>query len=461
MMVAPVPPPFSAIDTAAVNTTIDLQAKSAVLSVRAAESLKVQWDIKSLYLSVIGPEHSRSFGIRVSPQTIGAYPLLQDTQTGRASKLQLPSIRINGTHSLNADEQSVTASIQLGTFKGDIKPATLDRLLHLFSQLSKVYTALQEQYGPSVSKAIESARSKSGSFRAASRSSSSPASGSQSAMPRPNGILAPSSKHLPETVIEDDLPDTPPQSEVELPIRDPPRPIVWDVRISVRRILLGFHAEDVASTIWLQGNGLEGHVNSGPDSSQKISWGAKANHLEVSLAYKRADSGEGQSSLSAGHKSASMSLDVSVQETPAAQDQLCRLNIELHRVHSVMHVVALKETSEIVRSWSRDIRALHDSRAAEVADVKEQTSKFIKRFEARESDTTLSQWLSERVLVFAISGIGIAIPLDADAATDLWERKDEAGPALLFTVHRMTFENQRNQAATFRLLEMRLQFVDK
>lgn len=461
MLVSPLPPTPGVIDPAPIHTTIDLQATSAILSVRAAESLKVQWDIKSLFFSVVGPAHSRSFAIRVSPQTIGAYPLLQDAQTGRASKLQLPSIRINGTHSLQTDdEQSVTASIQLGIFKGDIKPATLDRLLHLFSQLSKVYTALQQQYGPSVSKAIESARSKSGSFRV-SRSSSSPASGSQSAPPRPNGLLAPSSQHLPETVIEDDLPDTPPRSNVKLPTPDPPRPIVWNVRISVRRVLLGFHAEDVASTIWLQGNGLEGYVNSSPDSSQKVSWGAKVSHLEVSLAYKRADIGEGQSSLSAGHKSASMSLDASVQETPATPDQLCRLNIDLHRVHSVMHVVALKEMSEIIRSWSRDIRALHDSRAAEVADVKEQTSKFIKRFEARENDTTISQWLSERVLVFAISGIGIAIPLDPDAAMDLWERKDKAGPALLFTVHRMTFENQRNQAATFRLLEMRLQFVDK
>lgn len=448
----------SASDMTAVNVTVDVQVKSAALSIRAAENLKVKWHVNSLYASVSGPTKSRSFGIRISPQTVGAYTLLHDNETGSTSKLQLPSIRIHGRQIMRGDEESRIANVQLGVFKGDIKPATLDRLLQLYSQLSKVYGALRHQYGPGVSKAIEAARLKSGSFRI-SRSGSSPASGSHSALPRPTGLLAPSSKHLPETVIEDDLPDTPPRSVPELPTPTPGKPIAWDVRASVRRVLIGFHADNVASTIWLQGSGLEGQYTTTESSCNPI-WGAKANHLEVFLGYQRADIGvRGSSAME--HKSASMSLDATVQETPATPGQLCRLDIQLHRVHSVMHAVALRELSELVRSWSRDVRALHDSRPDEMADVKDQTSKFIKRFEARETDSSISKWLSERILVFSISGIGIAVPLDADATIDQWQRKDTAGSALLFTIHRMTFENQRNRAATFRLLEMKLQFVDE
>jgi hypothetical protein len=59
-----------------------------------------------------------------------------------------------------------------------------------------------------------------------------------------------------------------------------------------------------------------------------------------------------------------------------------------------------------------------------------------------------------------VTGIGIVIPLDASTTIDLSTVDQRAGPAMLFSIRKMRFENKRNQTARFQMQQMVLQFVD-
>lgn len=420
--------------SAKAEAVLDLHIHSAQLELRAAQSLWVRWDIGRVFVSGAGDADSHQFGVRIDPQTVGAYSSRRKTQIEDSSRVKLPSIRIIGNRKTNEDGRSLAAKVDLGIFKGDIKPATLDRLLALHHQLAAEFVDLSKQYGAGVVRAVKVIRSK---------------DGSEIDINTPNNEYARWG------------PDSAEGDPVQLDqTRSTSSPLALALRIEVQGVEIGLRADNVASTIWLTASSLKGHANSAPLRRQSLSWGAKASNLKLSLGHS-AKTGTRRSGDV--YQSASMRLDLDVQETAADPSSAtpCRLKVGLARVHTVAHVAALKELSDLVRSWSHDIRALRELRAAEMADVKARTTKIIKRFEARETDNTVSKWLADRVIDIETTGIGIAIPLDAEASIDLKRRGDKAGPALLFTIHRISFQNQRNQAARFTLATMLLQFVDR
>lgn len=444
-----------------------------MLTLRAAKRLWVRWDIGSVFLSGTGTTTAHRFGVRIAPQLVGAYPSLRNDQAKDASKLQLPAIKMLGDRRSEGQDQSFTAKIDLGIFTGTIKPATLDRLLSLHHQMAAEFIELSRQYGAGVSKAIKSARSKS------------------DAPNRPNWLLPKTSREASgeatvtrETVADsavissssEDEDQPGPRDATSVPIIDGVNvieigetnhdsaaptgpPVSLNLRISVEGVRVGLRADNVASTIWLEAFDLTGHAESEDDEDRSVSWGARANHLGISLGFITADDGQGKDGSAQRYRSASASLDVKIQETAARPGSPCRLEIELSKVQTVMHVAALKELGDLVRSWSHDIRVLREMRAAEMAEVKAQTSKIIRKFETRETDHSMSDWFAARVLTVIINSIGIAIPLDSETSIDMSDRDNRSGPALLFTIKTMTFENQRNQAAKFLLSHMMLQFI--
>jgi len=90
-------------------------------------------------------------------------------------------------------------------------------------------------------------------------------------------------------------------------------------------------------------------------------------------------------------------------------------------------------------------------------------NKFKQKMQLKTSQTDKplsSAWLAERLVVVRMTGIGVAIPLDASTTIDLATVDQRSGPAMLFSIRRLTFENKRNQTARFTMKQMALQFVD-
>lgn len=386
-----------------------------------------------MYVTGTGTAESHHFGVRIDPQIVGAYPSRRKLPAMEASKVALPSVRVIGIRRTDDTGRSISAEIDLGVFKGIIKPATLDRLLSLHHQMAAEFIDLSKQYGSGFVKAVKVIRAKDGTD--STPLDPTPADANSQADHRPR---ADSSRSA------DDIKSTP----------------ALDLRVGVQAVEIGLCADNVASTIWLTALDLKGTAKSAYKTPQSISWAAKANRLGVSLSHS-ADSRNRSSTR--GTQSASMSLDVEVEEIAAdtASAKPCVLQVNLNRVHTVAHVAALKELSDLVRSWSHDIRALREMRAAEMAEVKARTTKIIKRLETRESEGAVSKWLADRVIKIETTRIGIAVPLDAGASIDLVQRRSKTGPALLFTIRKIDFENRRNQVARFILMSMMLQFVEE
>jgi hypothetical protein len=241
------------------------------------------------------------------------------------------------------------------------------------------------------------------------------------------------------------------------------KPLVLDVEVSMAGIEIGLRADKVAASIVLEASALNGFLLHNGASDSSLRWHVKAERLGISLGHLNSNSLSGGIGTSHRYRSASMVLDVEVDDIPASSNAPRQLIVRLSRAHTIMHVAALKELVDLIRSWSYDMRAMHDERAADIAQVKLDGNKFRQKMQSKavKTETPLtSAWLAERLVTINMTGIGIAIPLDASTTIDMSTVDQRSGPAMLFSIRTMSFHNRRNQTARFKMQQMVLQFVD-
>jgi len=222
-------------------------------------------------------------------------------------------------------------------------------------------------------------------------------------------------------------------------------------------------ADRVATSIVLEASALSGLLSHSGQLDSSLRWKANAEQLGVSLGHLKSDLVSDDIDSSRRYRSASMVLNVDVEDVPSTAEIPRKLKVRLSSVHSIMHVAALKELVDLSRSWSHDIHVMQEDRAADIAQVKVDGSKFKQKMQskANKAEKPLSSaWLAERLVVIDVTGIGVAIPLDASTTIDLSTVDQRTGPAMLFSIRRMEFENKRNQTARFQMQQMVLQFVD-
>jgi len=389
-----------------IHTTIDLSLKSIALVARAASSLWLRWDIGSTYLTGTGSQEDLKFGVRMEPQEVGAYSSFKRSKSQDSSRLRLPSINARGKYTLVDDQGSLSGSLDLGIFQGVMRPATLNRLLDLHRDLGEDIAILSRQYRDE----FEQHKAQ--------------------------------SPELPDTSL---------------------RPLKLDVRIGMAGIQVGLRADRVATSIVLEASALSGLLSHSGQLDSSLRWKANAEQLGVSLGHLKSDLVSDDIDSSRRYRSASMVLNVDVEDVPSTAEIPRKLKVRLSSVHSIMHVAALKELVDLSRSWSHDIHVMQEDRAADIAQVKVDGSKFKQKMQskANKAEKPLSSaWLAERLVVIDVTGIGVAIPLDASTTIDLSTVDQRTGPAMLFSIRRMEFENKRNQTARFQMQQMVLQFVD-
>jgi hypothetical protein len=227
-------------------------------------------------------------------------------------------------------------------------------------------------------------------------------------------------------------------------------PLHFDVNINVEGIRFGLRADDISTTLLFEALALRAHVI----KTETIRWQFYIDHLGLSLGHLEERSLSVDTEPMRKSRSAYASLNLHAEETPGASS--C-LNIALNKVHTVMHVGALAELTDLFRSWSADIVLLRDNIAAEVAEVKENTSKVIRKLEYGEPAET--SWFASRLLNVDVTSIGIAIPLIDEAV--VIDSQEHGTPALLFSVRHVGFSNRRNEAARFIVQHADLRFISK
>lgn len=396
---------------------IDLSVGSVHLHLRAAKAVWLRWDIGKIYVTRQEFEKNIRFGVKVAPQLVGAYTSSRKSKIRDASTIRLPSLTAVGNHRCVGDQPILSAAINLGFFVGILKPAVLDRLLSLHQRLgSDIVTSMQEYRDSSFNPQ--------------------PVQHEQTATFVPIG--APSAK----TSIAHE--------------------VLFDLRLSVEGVRFGLKADDVATTLLFEAFSLKGHA-SNQVTKGSILWRAKVEHFGLSLGHLGTTDLPDEAQPIRRHRSAYMVFDIDVQEIPGTTGtSASQLNISLNRVHTVMHIAALSELVDLVRSWQSDVHILRDNRAAEMAEVKVHTSKILKQLEVSEKgDQPEASWFATRLFTIEVTGLGIAIPLDEAAAIDLQQRNSSVTPALLFSIRMISFQNRRNETARFRVQQTALQFLDK
>lgn len=413
---------------------IDAFIGSARLQLRGSEKLWLRWNMGKIYGSFQGtPEHSM-FGGKVDPQVIGGHSQEECLRDKQASIVRLPEITGTGNYEVRKDSRHLGMNISVGMFTGIIKPIVLDRLLSLHQKVGKDVTLivrdLKQAWGP--------------------KSPKSPASAEPSQM-----------LQIPDTRSQ------PPQKELE-----PVLPWSFDVQASIAGVRVGLRADGVPSTLMFEALDLRASASNVDRPS--ICWMAKANHVGLVLIRLKERGTQVDFSSSKpmeGARSASMVFDFSAEELPGDENTPSRLSISFTRVHTVMHIAALSEVSDLIKSWSADLTVLREVHRDEVEDVKEEASRVLKKIEGSHISTTsggsqdsgataLESWFRSRVLTVEIHGFGIAIPLDEDASVDLSGRHNSDGPALLFSIRLMTLRTSRTETARFRVLQSSLSFVN-
>jgi hypothetical protein len=373
---------------------------------RAASSLWVRWDLGNTFLTGSGTKDDLNFGIRMDPQEVGAYSSVKRSKSQDSSKLRLPSVRARGVYTHHDEQGSLSGTLDLGVFQGVMRPATLNRLLDLHRDLGEDIAILSRQYQDELKQ-----------YKA-------------------------ESPQLPDTV---------------------PRPLVLEIGINMAGIEIGLRADKVATSIVLEASALSGSLSHNGQPSSSLEWDAKATQFGVSLGHLKSDMVSDDIKSARRYRSASMVLDVEVKDIPAIADTPRQLQVHLSKAHSIMHVAALKELVDLSRSWSHDINVMQEDRADDIAQVKVDGNKLKQKMQSKAAQTDKplsSAWLSERLVTVRMTGIGIAIPLDASTTIDLATVDQRSGPAMLFSIRRLTFENKRNQTARFTMKQMALQFVD-
>ena len=356
-----------------------------------------------------------TFGIRVESQLVGAYASPRRSKVHDSSTIRLPLLKAIGSQELMNGRPLLSASIDLGFFLGVLKPAVLDRLLSLHQRLGADTIAFVQ-----VCRGL----------------------GEKAARSEPPSTSIDVSSTASDAVSKE-------------------RTLI-DLRLAFSGVRFGLKADDVATTLLFEALALKGHVTNKHTSNVALLWRAKVEHFGLSLGHLGNSAVCEEAEPNRNHRSAYMVCDVDIQEIPATTSTNARLNLYLHGVHTVMHIAALSELSDLVRSWQADILVLREHRAAEVAEVKAQTTRILKTLETSEKPVRPeAPWFANRLFSMEITGLGIAIPLDESAEIDLRQSGAAATPALLFSIRVISFYNKRNETARFRLQQMALQFLDQ
>lgn len=420
---APPSPEKTANELSAVGERmIDAFVGKARLQLRGSEKLWLRWDMNRIYGSFRGTPEASKFGGRIDPQTIGGYSQYECIKDKQASIISLPEITGTGNYDETSDKKHLGLNIAIGMFTGIIKPIVLDRLLSLHQKVGKDVTLIIRELKSTW--------------------------GDKSPKSEPSRLLQPPDLSRPEKA------------------KSPPVQWSFDAQTSIAGVRVGLRAENVPTTLMFEALDLQASASNVDRPS--IEWMAKANHVGLSLIRLKDRHGlRSTAKPLQGSRSASMVFDFSAEEIPGNPS---RLNIEFRSVHTVMHIAALSEVSDLIRSWSADLNVLREVHKEEVDDVKEEATKVFKKIEGshisnvstgtQESNATaIESWLKSRVLKLGIHGFGIAIPLDEDAAIDLAKRHSSDVPALLFSIRAMDLKTSRTETARFKVLNTELQFV--
>lgn len=410
----------TSVDTGPPSQVIlDFSFGSADLKVRAAKAVWVRWEIGKIYITGKGIGRDLKFGIRASPQVIGAYSTVKKVKSRDTSTVKLPSLTVLGSTGSEGEQLRVSATISLGFFVGVLKPALLDRLLSLYQRLGADIAEITKEYKSTVQSELRIRRSR-------------------------------TSLHA-EHYIDEPTPATKKSKTVLL-----------DLRLSVSGVRFGLQADDVATTLLFEAISLKGQVSNTSTEQAALMWRAKVDHFGLSLGHLGTAGITDNIEPIRKHRSAYMILDVEVQEIPRHGTSSAQLSVYLNRVHTVMHVAALSELSDLIRSWQNDIHSLRDERGSEVAEVKTATAKLFKSLDSTDKlDQPEESWFASRLFTVEVVGFGMAIPLEESATIDLKAREQTVNPALLLSVRLISFHNRRNETARFKIQQMALQFLDK
>lgn len=380
---------------------VDISLGSAFVQLRAAKAVWIRWELNKVYLCLVGsPEHV-DIGFRLAPQIIGAQATAKPGDLKDGAFLRLPTVRLRGAHT--RVEKCWSADVEFGVFTGIVKPVVLDRLLSLYQRLGEDLRQVIKDYH----------------------------------------LEALFVKKTPEPVAES---------------LEPVKPALFDIKVGVAGVRFGLRADNVATTLLFEALALRGSAGNRRTANAALEWHVKAHHLGMSLGQLGKGALAEDAEPTRKYRSAYMHLDVDVREIPPDGQTPSQLNLALSKVHTVMHIAALSELSDLVSSWTTDLRALHDHRAAEVAEVKEQTSKILKRIEVSDRQPELS-WFASRLLTIDITGLGVAVPLGKETALDVRHKSTTPVPAMLFSIRSMSFQNRRNETARFKLQTMMLQLL--
>jgi len=409
---------------------IDLSVEGVQLQARVAKGLWLGWEMGKVYATRQGADDSIQFGLNVQPQTIGAYTAPKRVKTKDSSVIRLPSISATGSHRKFRDRTSVSARIQLGIFTGIIKPAVVDRLLNLHKKIGNDVVEVIKEY----------------------------------------------SVHS----------DKPPPPELA-PAKPKSEPILFNLTASFGGVRIGVRADDVPTTLMFEALNLYAQV--GNSEGHSLMWYIKANHVGLSLIRLTEDLSTTSTEPARGPRSVSMTCDITAQERPGTKTSPAQVSVVISRVHTVMHLAALSEVSDLIRSWTSDITVLREVHREEMDEVKEQTSKVLKKLDATRSSkasyagsvtsvgsgtatpselhivtdptgaVAIEHWFAARLLTFEIKGLGVAIPLETASTIDV--SNHSSGPALLYSIREISLVTSRNETARFRVQQTSLQFVDE
>ena len=410
---SPVPP----------DVHLDLSIGAVLLQVRAAKAVWLRWEIGKVYITRHGCTDDVEFGVRIAPQVVGAYTTMKSTKDRDASSMRLPSLTTIGSHRRKNDRPHISATVALGFFIGVLKPAVLDRLLSLHQRLGKDIMHIVDEYRAIVRKELAKGHAK---------------------LASTNSTMS----------IE---------TETSEPAVKPTFNLLIDLKLSAAGVRFGLRADDVAKTLLFEALAIRGSVSNTTTENSALFWRARAEHLGLSLGHLGSADISDAAEPIRKHRSAYMVLDVDIQEIPGHETVASQLNVSLNRVHTVMHVAALSEISDLVKSWQSDLHILRDNRADEVAEVKTTTSKILKKLEGGGGKPVQPEesWFASRLFTVHVLGFGMAVPLDEAAAIDLDHRQGLAVPALLFSIRVVSFQNRKNETARFRVQRMSLQFLEK
>ncbi|OCF72268.1 hypothetical protein I204_06644 [Kwoniella mangroviensis CBS 8886] len=394
---------------------VDVAIEALHMQVRAAKALWLRWDIGKIYASRQHVNDNVRFAIQVAPQVVGAYASIRKHKSTDSSALRLPSITIIGDTKSIDDRAHVSVNIELGFFTGVLKPVILDRLLSLHQQLAADITEFVNDWHKDVTRAINKRHTKGISMASVDTASS--------VHPNSPGLL-------------------------------------FDIHIGVAGLRIGLRADDVATTLLFEALAVKGRATNHLTEENALHWRAKIDHFGLSLGHLGSEALSNDTEPVRTHRTAYMLLDAEVHEVPPTPQSTSRLNINLSRVHTVMHPEALSELTDLLKSWMSDLHTLRDHRSAEVAEVKVHTSRVLRRLESAEKvERSEKSWFANRLVFVEVSGIGIAIPLVEGAAIGDTIHSDL--PALLYSIRVISFQNRRNETARFKVQNMVLQFIRK